>query len=198
MSQQLININENSWQADFPILTQGIAYLDSAATAQKPEAVIRQLEGFYKTTNANVHRGIYEWSVAATALYEGARKKVAEFINAKPHEIIFVRNATEAINLVSNSWGGAHVNKGDRILATVMEHHSNLVPWQMLAKKTGAAVDYISITKEGLLERNAASLLIVKKPKLLALTHVSNVLGTVNPVKELVAETHKSSFIVLV
>jgi cysteine desulfurase/selenocysteine lyase len=185
-------------RADFPILAQPVVYLDSAATSQKPAAVIRTLEQFYKTTNANVHRGVYQWSAQATSLYEGARKKVAGFINAQPHEIVFVRNATEAVNLVSHSWAGYRLNKGDRILLTAMEHHSNIVPWQIAAKWKGAEIDYIPLTKEGTLDMTEAKKLLAKKPKLLALTHVSNVLGTINPINELITLAHAQGTKVLI
>lgn len=187
-----------SWRSDFPILKSKTVYLDSGATSQKPKIVLKTVKHFLETSNANVHRGVYQWSARATEWYEGARKTVADFIKAQPNEIVFVRNATEAINLVSRSWGDVFVKKGDLIVSTVMEHHSNIVPWQALANRTGAHLAYIPITKEGLLDRAEASKLLAKKPKLLAVTHVSNVLGTINPVKELVAEAHKHGTLVLV
>jgi len=187
-----------SVKQDFPILAQDVAYLDSAATAQKPLHVIKALEHFYTTTNANVHRGVYAWSADATRLYEGARKKVAEFINAKPWEIVFTRNATEGINLAAHGWAGFNLKKGDRVLLTAMEHHSNIVPWQQVAKSNGAEIDYIPVTQEGTLDMAEAKKLLAKKPKLLAITHVSNVLGTINPVKELAALAHTQGALVLV
>ncbi|MBI4144735.1 cysteine desulfurase [Candidatus Woesearchaeota archaeon] len=196
MPSQLIDVQENAWKNDFPILKKGV-YLDSAATSQKPASVIKALDKFYKTSNANVHRGVYELSAKATEQYEGARKKVAQFINAKPWETVFVRNATEAVNLVARSWGEANVQRGDAILATVMEHHSNLVPWQQLAKRTGAKLGYIPL-KDGELDMGAALQLLSKRPKLLAVTHVSNVLGTINPIKELITMCHSVGCLVLV
>lgn len=189
---------EMNLKQDFPILKQKAVYLDSAATAQKPLHVIKTLEHFYETTNANVHRGVYQWSAQATALYEGARKKVAEFIGAKPWEIVFTRNATEAINVVSHSWAGYNIKKGDRILLTQMEHHSNIVPWQQTAMWKSAEIDYIPITKDGTLDVVEAKKLLAKKPKILAITHVSNVLGTINPIKELIALAHQQGTLVLV
>ncbi len=186
------------WKKDFPILKQNVAYLDSAATTQKPKKVLSTLTHFYSVTNANVHRGVYQWSARATEWYEGSRKIVADFLHANPEEIVFTRNATEAINLVSYSWGTHNVKKDDLILSTVMEHHSNIVPWQALAKTTGAKLEFIPITKDGELDLVAAKKLFAKKPKLLAVTHVSNVLGTINPIAELIKEAHAAGCKVLV
>ncbi len=175
----------------FPLIAaKKTVYLDSAATSQKPESVLQALRTFYTTTNANVHRGIYGLSVEATNQYEGARQKVAGFLNAQAKEIVFVRNATEAINLVAQSWGRANLTSGDIILLTVMEHHSNLVPWQQVAKETGATIEYIPVHADGTLDLEATEKLLAKKPKLLAVTHVSNVLGTINPIKELTRMAH--------
>jgi len=182
---------------DFPFFARGLVYLDSAATSQKPQVVLDSMKKFYETTTANVHRGVYSLAEEATQAYEGARKKVAGFIGAAPREIVFVRNATEAINLVAQSWGSANIQKGDVILLTEMEHHSNIVPWQMLAKKTGAKVVYVPITEHGELDRNSVMHLLKQKPKIFAFTHISNVLGTVNPAKELIAEAHKNGVPVL-
>ncbi len=187
-----------SWRSDFPILKSKTVYLDSGATSQKPKIVLKTVKHFLETTNANVHRGVYQWSARATEWYEGARKTVADFIKAQPNEIVFVRNATEAINLVSRSWGDLAVKKGDLLVSTVIEHHSNIVPWQALAHRTGAKLSFIPITKEGTLDLVEAKKLLAKKPKILAVTHVSNVLGTINPVKELIAEAHKHGTLVLV
>ncbi|MEM3154958.1 MAG: cysteine desulfurase, partial [Candidatus Woesearchaeota archaeon] len=149
------------------------------------------------TTNANVHRGVYSLAEEATQAYEGARKKVAAFIGAHPREIVFVRNATESINIVAQSWGSLNIQKGDVILLTEMEHHSNIVPWQMLAKKSGATISYLPINEHGVLDWNSAVHALKQRPKIFAFTHISNVLGTINPVKELIAEAHRNGVPVL-
>ncbi len=186
-----------SWKnirADFPILDQTVngkplIYLDNAATVQKPLAVLNKLRDFYLHDNANVHRGLHALSMRATNGYEGARARVATFINAKvPEEIIFTRGTTESINLVANSWGDSNLKKGDVILMTEMEHHSNLVPWQLLAKRTGATLRFVPVTgDEGLLDLSTLDQLLTPQVKLFAFTHVSNTLGTINPVRELCA-----------
>lgn len=184
---------------DFPFFKKTkLVYLDSAATAQKPKVVIDAIKNYYEKHNANVHRGVYGLAEDTTQLYESARNKVAKFIGASQKEIVFVRNATEAINVVARSWGAANVKKGDVILLTQMEHHSNIVPWQMLAKAKGAKIVYVPITKDGEIDRTEFSLLISKKPKIFAFTHVSNVLGTINPAKELIAEAKKCGVTTLV
>ena len=182
---------------DFPFFARGMVYLDSAATTHKPTMVLEAMLKFYEISNANVHRGVHSLAEEATQAYEGARKKVAEFIGAHPREIVFVRNATEGVNLVAQSWG-MNLSKGDTILLTEMEHHSNIVPWQMLAKRVGAKVSYIPITENGELDKNSTLHAIQQKPKLFAFMHVSNVLGTVNPAKELIAEAHKNGIITLI
>ena len=174
-------------RADFPILgttAHGVplVYLDSAATSQKPLAVIEALDGYYRGYNANVHRGIYDISERATSAYEGARARIAAFINApESRELINVRNATEAINLVAWSWGRANIGEGDVIVLTELEHHANLVPWQLLAAEKGARLEFIPITDEGYLRQEVYAELLKLKPKLVAFTHVSNTLGTINP-----------------
>jgi cysteine desulfurase/selenocysteine lyase len=190
---------------DFPILKRVIngkplAYLDSAATSQKPRQVIDELARFYNDYNANVHRGVYKISEEATAAYEEARAKIARLINAKsPSEIIFVRGTTEAINLVAQSWGRSNVGLGDGIVLTEMEHHSNLVPWQILAKDRGAHLKYVGMTDDGyLVQEDFRRQLESGGIKLVAMTHVSNVLGTINPVREYVREAHKLGSRVLV
>ncbi|PIN74665.1 cysteine desulfurase [Candidatus Woesearchaeota archaeon CG10_big_fil_rev_8_21_14_0_10_37_12] len=183
---------------EFPLLKSKVVYLDSAATAQKPKVVIDSVKSFYETSNANVHRGMYDLGEKATDLYESSRTNVANFIGAGTTEIVFVKNATEAINLVANSWGFVNVKKGDKILLTELEHHSNIVPWQLLAKCVGAKLLYVPITKDGELDKKEFSKLIKQKPKLFAVTHVSNVLGTINPVKKFIAEAHKNKVLVLV
>src|SRR6266487_5877980 len=190
---------------DFPILNRLIngkplAYLDSAATAQKPVEVIDELTRFYNEYNANVHRGVYKISEEATAAYEEARAKIARLINAKsPNEIIFVRGTTEAINLVAQSWGRANVGLGDGIILTEMEHHSNIVPWQLLAKERGAHLQYVGLTDDGhVVHEDFRQHLESGGIKLVTLTHVSNVLGTINPVREYIREAHKQGCPVLV
>ena len=180
---------------DFPILKQKIdpplVYLDSAASSQKPNRVIEALSEYYRAYNANIHRGIYRISEKATALYEESRKKIARFINARrPCQIIFTRNTTESINIVAYSWGNANLRAGDEILVSVMEHHSNLVPWQLLAQRTGAKLQFIEVTDEGFLHLEDLDRLLTERTKLVAITHVSNVLGTVNPVQSITTAAH--------
>lgn len=192
-------------RADFPVLQREVrpgvplVYLDSAATSQKPDAVLSALGSYYRLHNANVHRGIHTLAQEATALYEGARRKVAAFINAaSAREVIFTRNASEAINLVAHSWGRARLKVGDRLLLTEMEHHSNLVPWQMLSAERGLKIDIIPITADGVLDLAEADKLLALAPRLLAFTHMSNVLGTINPVAELCRRAHAAGAVVLV
>jgi cysteine desulfurase/selenocysteine lyase len=184
-------------RSDFPTLHQQVngkplIYLDNAATAQKPQVVIDTLSHFYEHDNANVHRGLHALSNRATEAYEGARARVAKFINAAdPAEIIFTRGTTESINLVAASWGGANLKAGDVILLTEMEHHSNLVPWQLIAQRTGAKLRYVPVlgeNVEGGLDLAKLDSLLTPDVKLFAFTHVSNTLGTVNPVTELCAK----------
>ncbi len=197
-----------SWKTirdDFPILRQEVngrplVYLDNAATTQKPRAVIDALSRFYERDNANVHRGLHTLSMRATAGYEGARARVAAFVNAAaPEEIIFTRGTTEAINLVAASWGGASLKPGDVILLTEMEHHSNLVPWQLVAKRTGATLRFVPVTgDEGLLDLASLDRLLTPEVKIFAFTHVSNTLGTINPVAALCARARKAGVVTLV
>ena len=181
---------------DFPILSREVhgkplVYLDSTASSQKPRAVIDAMSTYYETYHANVHRGVYEISEEATAAMERARVKVARFINVRhSKQVIFTRNTTESINLVAYSWGRANIAAGDLILLTEMEHHSNLVPWQMLAQRTGARLEFIPITDDGLLQLDVYHQLLQQHPKLVAFTHVSNVLGTINPAQEMIAQAH--------
>ncbi|WP_129626655.1 cysteine desulfurase [Candidatus Oscillochloris fontis] len=181
---------------EFPILQQQVngkplAFLDSGASSQKPRCVIEALDDYYRRYNANVHRGVYKLSEEATFAYERARGKVARFIGASSkREVIFTRNTTEAINLVAYAWGGANIRAGDRILLTMMEHHSNIVPWQMLAQRTGATLDYIGIDAEGRLCLDDLEQKLTPGVKLLAVTQQSNVLGTINPVALLAERAH--------
>ncbi len=192
-------------RADFPILSRKVnghplVYLDNAATTQKPQAVIDALSGYYSTHNANVHRGIHTLAEEATAAYEATRDEVARWVGGvKREQIVFTRGATESINLVASSWGEKNLHKGDGILLTQMEHHANLVPWLQVARKTGAEIAYIPITPEGLLDLGVLdSLLADGRVRLVALTHVSNVLGTVNPVAEIVGKARKHGAVTLV
>ena len=189
----------------FPTLHQQVnghplVYLDNAATTQKPRSVISALDRFYEKDNSNVHRGLHALSMRATDDYEGARARVATFVNAAaPEEIIFTRGTTESINLVAASWGGANLGKGDVILLTEMEHHSNLVPWQLVAKRTGATLRYLPVTgDEGLLDLSALDRLLTPEVKVFAFTHVSTTLGTINPVGDLCARARKAGAITVI
>ena len=188
---------------DFPILSRlvhgkPLVYLDSTASSQKPYKVIEAMSAYYETTHANVHRGVYEISEEATAQMERARVKVARFINARQSkQIIFTRNTTESINLVAYSWGNTNISAGDLIVLTEMEHHSNLVPWQLLARRTGARLEFVPVTDDGLLRLDIYEQLLQQQPKLVAFTHMSNVLGTINPAQQMVAQAHAAGAIVL-
>jgi cysteine desulfurase / selenocysteine lyase len=185
--------------ADFPVLPHtGVAYLDSGATSQTPIPVIEAMDAYYREYRASIHRGVYPLAALATEAYETARDKVAAFAGSAPGETVFTRNATEAINLVAYSWGSANVRAGDLVVVTEMEHHSNLVPWQMLCERTGAELAYAPIDDEGLLIEPALDALLERAPKLVAFAHVSNVLGTVNPVADLVARAHAAGAVVVV
>ena len=189
---------------DFPILSQELngkplVYLDSGATSQKPKEVIESLVNYYQLSNANIHRGIHALGDESTKLYQQSRKIVAGFIGVGDvNELIFVRNTTEAINLVAYAWGRKNISKGDSILLTEMEHHSNVVPWQVLAEEVGAKVEYVSVDSDGVLDMDDFDEKISKKPKLLAMVHVSNFLGTINPVKEIVIKAKKLGVKVLI
>jgi cysteine desulfurase / selenocysteine lyase len=183
-------------RADFPILDQQVhdhplIYFDSAASSQKPSAVLDELQRYYAEDNANVHRGAHSLSGRATDAYEAAREKVAKFINAASHrEVIYTRNASEAINLVAYSWAMTNLKAGDEILLSVMEHHSNLVPWQLVAERTGAVLKHVGITATGELDMDQYRSLISANTKLVAIVHVSNTLGCINPVEELTQIAH--------
>jgi cysteine desulfurase/selenocysteine lyase len=189
---------------DFPTLAQEVngrplVYLDSAATSQKPQAVLDVLQAYYLRDNANVHRGIHELSRRATVAYEDARARVATWIGAtEPAEVVWTKGTTEAINLVAHSWGLDNVVEGDEILLTVMEHHSNLVPWQLLAHRTGAKLRYIELDEQGRLDLDDLPTLLGDRTRLVALTHVSNALGTVNPIREIAAAARAVGALVLV
>jgi len=198
-------VNWSAVRADFPILDQTVhgqplIYFDNAATTQKPRAVLEALRRYYEQDNANVHRGIHELSNRATTAFEAARARAARFINARSaDEIIFTRGTTEGINLVASAWGAKHIQAGDRILLTEMEHHSNIVPWQLLAERTGAELVYLPITGDiGLLDLERLEQHLAKRVKLLALTHISNSLGTINPVADLCARARQLGVTTLV
>jgi cysteine desulfurase/selenocysteine lyase len=191
-------------RADFPVFDRPhrsgkrLVYLDSAASAPKPRAVIDALADAYGHHYANVHRGIYELSEDATQRFEGARKALARFIGApSEREVVFVRNATEAINLVAYSWGRANVRAGDLVLSTEMEHHANLVPWQQLAAETGARIEYVRLTDDGRLDPDDLRARLAKGPKLVAISQVSNALGTINPVREITDAAHEAGAVVI-
>ena len=191
-------------RGDFPILSTRIngrplVYLDNAATSQKPRSVIRAISDYYERSNSNVHRGVHTLSMMASEAYEEARAKVQRFVGAPEVEsIVWTRNATESINLVAASWGLSNLREGDEIVATGMEHHSNLVPWQQLAGRTGAVLKLISVQGDGTLDMESAGEAITERTRLVAVTHVSNVLGTVNPVKDLAARAHSVGAVILV
>jgi cysteine desulfurase/selenocysteine lyase len=190
-------------RAEFPILSREIhgrplAYLDNGATAQKPLAVIETLDRYWREQNANVHRGVHTLSEEATALYEGARGTLASHLGADRREVIFVRNATEALNLVAYSWGRTNLSAGDRIVVTEMEHHSNVVPWYRVAQEKGAHLDWAPITGDGLLDLDAFAQLLARGPKLVCVAHVSNVLGTINPVAEIARMAHDAGALLVV
>ena len=174
-------------------------YLDSASSSQKPNVVIDAVADYYREYNANVHRGIYTIGEKATAAYERSRAQVARFINAPDsHEVVFTRNATEAINLVAYSWGRRNIGRGDQIVLTEMEHHANLVPWQLLVQEVDGDLEFIPITDDGILRLDVFEVLLRLKPKLVAFTHVSNTLGTINPVREMTEMAHAAGALVLV
>ena len=189
---------------DFPILHQEVnnkplIYFDSAASSQKPLAVLNAMRDYYEKVHANVHRGAHTLSARATDAYEGARDKVARFINAAHREeIVYTRNASEAINLVAYSWGLTNLNKGDEIILSVMEHHSNLVPWQIIAQKTGAVIKYVQLTPTEEFDLEHYKSLLSDKTKLVAIVHVSNTLGCINPVEEIVKLGHQYGAKVLI
>ena len=186
---------------DFPIFadTSPLAFLDSAASTQTPRPVVEAMDAYYDTYRSNIHRGIYRISEEATYQYEKARKKIADLINApRTSQIVFTRNTTESINLVAYSWGSLNISQGDEIVLTALEHHSNLVPWQMLAQRTGATLRYLEITDQGLLDFTQLQDGLSEKTKLVAITHVSNVLGTINPIQSVIDVAHAAGAKVLV
>jgi len=191
------------YRGDFPILDRKVhgkplVYLDNSATSQKPRVVLDALTDYYTRLNANVHRGLHTLSEEATNAYEDARERVAGFINAPAQNLVFVRNTTEGINLVASAWGRKNVRAGDEIVLSVMEHHSNIVPWQMLAMETGAVIRYIDMQDDGSLDMDQADELITEKTRIVSLAHMSNVLGTVNPIETIVDRAHQAGAVVFV
>ena len=198
-------LNTERIRRDFPILARTmrggkrLVYLDNAATTQKPECVIEAVCDYYRNHNANVHRGFHQLSEEATEILESARARVADFIGAgSPQEVVFTRGATESINLAASAYGAAALRPGDQILLTVMEHHSNLLPWQQLARQTGAELCFIPGREDGALDMDAFQQMLSPKVKILAMTHMSNVLGTINPVRQCIAAAHSAGARVLI
>jgi len=200
-----MGLDVNRIRADFPILNREIrpgvpvVYLDSTATSQKPAAVIEAMDAFYRQTNANIHRGVHTLAEEATAMYEGAREKVARFINASSaKQVLFTRNATESINLVAYTWARTNLKTGDLVILTEMEHHSNLVPWHILKTERGVRLEFIPVTEDGLLDLDAYRALLDQDPKLVSFTHMSNVLGTINPAVEIIRLAHEAGAVTVV
>ena len=193
-------MNNYDIRKDFSILNnQDIAYLDSGATTQKPKQVIEAIDNYYDSANANPHRGAYKLSIKATEVYDEARKKVCDFINANsPEEIVFTRNATESVNLIAYSYGLNNLKQNDKIVLSIMEHHSNLVPWQYVSQKTGASLEYMYINQDGEIPLDEINNKIVPGVKIVGITHVSNVLGTINPIKEIAKKAHSVGAVVVV
>lgn len=206
MTDQVQIFDVDTLRADFPILQQmhhdgvPLVYLDNAASSQKPRQVIETIDDYYRRYNANVHRGVHKLSEEATAAYEEARIKIRHFINAaSKREIIFTSGTTDSINLVAQSWGRANLQAGDVVLSTVMEHHSNIVPWQLLAAEKGIVVKYVPLLPDGTLDLEAYTRFLRDEPvKLVTVMHVSNVLGTINPVQEMARQAHDAGALILV
>lgn len=203
-AEQILPIDVQRIRSEFPILGRqvkgkSLVYLDNAATTQKPQAVIDALTNYYSGYNANIHRGIHTLAEEATAAYEATRDAVRDFINAASREeIIFTRGTTESINLVAYTWGRANVQQGDEIIISAMEHHSNIVPWQILCEEKGAILKVIPVNEPGELEMDAYLSLLSEKTKLVSIVHVSNALGTINPVRQIIDAAHKAGAVVLV
>ncbi|MCU0488201.1 MAG: cysteine desulfurase [Anaerolineales bacterium] len=199
------SLNLQAIRADFPILEREVrpgvrlVYLDSTATSQKPGQVIQVMDEYYRRSNANIHRGIHVLAEEATALYESAREQVARFINApNPRQVIFTRNATEAINLVAFTWGRVNLKPGDVVILTEMEHHSNLVPWQMLAAERNLRLEFIPVNPDGQLDLASYRSLLKLEPRLVSFTHMSNVLGTITPAQEIIQLAHQAGALTLI
>jgi cysteine desulfurase/selenocysteine lyase len=200
-----MKLDLNKTRKDFPILERELragvrlTYLDTTATSQKPLQVIQAMDDFYRKSNANIHRGVHTLAEEATALYEGARERIAKFINAaSARQVIYTRNTTESINLVAYSWARANLKQGDLVILTEMEHHSNLVPWHMLQAERGIELEFIPVTEDGLLDLRTYKTLLDRRPKLVSFTHMSNVLGTINPAAEMIRLAHDAGAITLV
>ena len=200
-----MGVLSDRYRADFPILDQRapdghpLIYLDHAATSQKPRQVLQALEQYYAADNANVHRGAHQLSARATESFEAARTVTAEFVHAaSPREIVFTRNASEAINLVARSWGDANLREGDEVLLTLMEHHSNLVPWQLLAQRTGCVLRHVGITEAGELDLEDFRSKLTDRTRLVSLVHISNALGCCNPLDQVIPAAHAAGALVLV
>jgi cysteine desulfurase / selenocysteine lyase len=198
-------LDVNAIRKEFPIFQREtkpgtrLVYLDSTATSQKPLAVIEAMDNYYRRSNANIHRGVHTLAEEATSMYEQARVRIAKFINApSAHQIIYTRNTTESINLVAYSWARANLKAGDLVILTEMEHHSNLVPWQILQAERGIELDFIPVTENGLLDLDAYKTLLLRGPKLISFTHMSNVLGTINPAAEIIRLAHEAGAVTLV
>ena len=200
-----MKLNITEIRKDFPILDREVrpgvrlTYLDSTATSQKPLSVIQAMDDFYRRSNANIHRGVHALAEESTSLYEGARERIAKFVNAaSARQIIYTRNTTESINLVAYSWARANLKQGDLVVLTEMEHHSNLVPWHMLQAERDIELDFIPVTEDGVLDQEAYKSLLDRSPKLVSFTHMSNVLGTINPVAEMIRMAHDAGAVTLV
>ena len=204
MSVSTTNVAIPAIAADFPVLRNRseaghpLTYLDSAATSQTPQPVIDAMTRYYTHSRASIHRGVYPLAVEATDLYEGARQRIAQWLGSTPEETIFTANATAAINLVAYTWGRQNVNRGDLVVLTEMEHHSNIVPWQLLCQDREAELAYVPVLEDGQLDLDALDALLARGPKLVALVHVSNVLGTINPVATIARRAHDAGAVVLV
>ena len=200
-----MSLDVNNIRKQFPIFEREtsdgvpLIYLDSTATSQKPLAVIDAMDKFYRCSNANIHRGVHTLAEEATAMYEGAREKIANFINAESaREVIYTRNTTESINLVAYSWARANLKQGDLVILTEMEHHSNIVPWHILQAERGIELDFIPVTEDGLLDLDVYKSLLSQTPKLVSFAHMSNVLGTINPAAEIIRLAHEAGAVTLV
>jgi len=204
MVENAATINISKIREDFPILKRivngkPLVYFDNAATSQKPDYVLNAISDYYRNKNANIHRGIHKLGEEATVAYEDARGKVAKFVGARQsEEVVFVRNATEGLNLIAMTWGRANIKKDDKIVLSIMEHHSNIVPWQMLAKETGAHIDFIEIDTEGVLREDQIREKIDSTTRLVSITHASNVLGTINAVEKIAREAHRVGALITV
>jgi cysteine desulfurase/selenocysteine lyase len=200
-----MELNVVEVRKDFPILQREVrpgvrvTYLDSTATSQKPVQVIQAMDDFYRKSNANINRGVHTLAEESTALYEGARERIAKFINAESaRQVIYTRNTTESINLVAYSWARANLKQGDLVILTEMEHHSNLVPWHMLQAERGIELEFIPVTDDGLLDLAVYKSLLNRRPKLVSFAHMSNVLGTINPAAEIIRLAHEAGAVALV